>query len=149
MKKIFLAAIAICLLHVTRAQVKFDALTITPQLPKADQTVNFKFDAQLSPLIEAKKVDVVVYLFNKSGFKVVEPKMIQTGKKYSGSFKTENNTDAIAFGFSSGKEKDANGGKGYIIPVYTDQGYPVKGFYSSANMLQNFQHSGIRSLEFT
>ena len=55
------------------AQVKFDALEFTPQMPKAGQMVSFKFNKKLSPLIDEKKVDILIFLFGPSGYKVLEP----------------------------------------------------------------------------
>ena len=137
MKKIILALILIASYVLVNAQLQFDALTFSPKFPKAGQTVNFKYDATLSPLIDEKKVDVVVYIFSTSNYKVLEPKTIKSGKTYSGSFKLDSNTNCIAFGFSADKEKDANTGKGYIVPVYTAANTPVKDYYSSMNNLQS------------
>ena len=137
MKKIFLALILLASYVLVNAQVQFDALTFTPKFPKTGQTVNFKYDAALSPLIDEKKVDVVVYIFSTSNYKVLEPKTLKAGKTYSGSFKLDSNTNCIAFGFSADKEKDANAGKGYIVPVYAANNAPVKDYYSSMNNLQS------------
>lgn len=123
--------------YTVNAQVKFEALQLTPPMPKTGQTVRFKYDARLSPLIGEKKVDVMVYLFSKKGPKVLEPKVLQSGKVYSGQFKVDSNTTCIAFGFSSGEEKDINSGKGYILPVYKDNNVPVQDYYSAANTIQN------------
>jgi thiol-disulfide isomerase/thioredoxin len=139
MKKIFLAAILITSVSITNAQTRFDALTFSPQFPKAGQTVNFTFDGKMSPLIDEKKVDIVVYLFGKKGMKVMEPQMLQKGKQYSGSFKTDDNTACIAFGFSSneGKLKDNNAGNGYVVPVYGNNNQPVMNYYYWAGVIQN------------
>ena len=118
------------------AQVRFDALKITPQFPKAGQTVHFQFNAQLSPLIDAKQIDVAVYLFHRKDYKVDEPTITRRGKIYSGSFKTDTATSCIAFSFSSGKEKDPNNGNGYFVPVYNAQNIPVKNYYTSAALIQ-------------
>lgn len=132
MKKIFLVIacffIASTLLH---AQVKFDALTLTPQFPKAGQTVTFKYNKNLSSLIDAKKIDIVVYLLDVGEYKVVEPKILQTGTNFSGSFKLDDKTKCVAFSFSSGKEKDINGSKGYFVPVYNSKNEPVTEYYGT------------------
>lgn len=137
MKQFFLAATACLVLGVLHAQVKFDALTFSPQFPKAGQTVNFKYNAQLSPLIDEKYVDVAIYLFTKKGIQVLEPKITRAGKLYSGSFKVDTSASCIAIGFSAEKEKDANGGKGYIIPVYAAGNKPVKEYFIAASSLQS------------
>jgi thiol-disulfide isomerase/thioredoxin len=137
MRKTFFIALLAAFICNAQAQVKFDALQITPQFPKINQTVSFKFNATLSPLIDEKKVDVVIYLCNKNGTKALEPKMLQSGKLYSGSFKLDSNTSCIAFGFSANdnKVKDNNASKGYIVPVYTKDNNPVIDYYLWAGRL--------------
>lgn len=137
MKKIFFAALLLGCCILANAQVSFEALTFTPKFPKPGQTISFKYDASLSPLIDEKKVDVVIYSFSTSNYKVLEPKIIKTGKVYTGSFKVDSTANCIAFGFSSDKEKDANAGKGYIIPIYSTGNAPLKDYYSSMNNLQS------------
>ncbi len=137
MTKIITLAFAVLLTATANSQVKFEALQFSPQFPKAGQTVSFKYNAQLSPLIDEKNVDVAVYIFGKKGLHVVEPKITKAGKLYSGSFKADTAAYCIAFGFSAGKEKDANAGKGYIIPIYTTADKPVKEYYTTASSLQS------------
>ncbi len=131
MKKILFAALIMVSINKANAQSKFDALQLTPQQPKAAQTVNFKFNTKLSSLIDEKKVDILVYLFSKNGYKILEPKIVQTGTVYSGNFKLDSNTSCIAFGFSAkeNKVKDNNAGDGYIVPVYTENNQPVTEYY--------------------
>ena len=142
MKKLLVALCLIISINTIFAQVKFDALTLTPQMPKAGQMVSFKFDSKLSPLITEKKVDILVYLFNnKIGSKILEPKILKSGTVYSGSFKLDSNTTCIAFGFSAkdGKEKDNNAGDGYIVPVYGKNNQPVIEYYKWAgNMYSGY-----------
>ena len=131
MKKILLAAISFISICIANAQVKFDALTLTPQMPKFGQTVNFKFNSKLSSLIDEKKIDIVVYQFSKNSYKVVEPKIVQAAALYSGNFKVDSGTSCIAFGFSANdnKEKDNNAGDGYVVPVYGNNNQPVIEYY--------------------
>ncbi|MEP7237818.1 MAG: TlpA disulfide reductase family protein [Ferruginibacter sp.] len=131
MKKVCLLAILLVSLQITNAQVKFDALQVTPQMPKAGQTVSFKFNSKLSSLIDEKKIDIVVYQFSKNGYKVVEPKIVQAATLYSGNFKVDSAVSCIAFGFSANdnKEKDNNAGDGYIVPVYGSNNQPVIEYY--------------------
>jgi len=139
MKKIIFTAILMVSITAARAQVEFDALQVTPKKPGAGQTVSFRFDGKMSPLTDEKKVDIVVYLFGKKGLKIIEPQVLRNGKQYSGNFKTDDNTACIAFGFSSNekKVKDNNTGKGYIVPVYGDNGQPVMNYYYWAGIIYN------------
>ncbi len=137
MKKIFLVAVLFVSVITVKAQVKFDALTFTPQMPKAGQTVSFKFDKKLSPLIDEKKVDILVYLFGPGGYKILEPAITQAGTLYSGNFKLDSNTSCLAFGFVNKDKKvqDNNAGDGYIIPVYAKNNQPVTEYYVWAGRL--------------
>ena len=136
MKKVFLVVLLFTLVKITGAQVPFDALTISPLMPKAGQTINFKYNTQLSSLIGQKKVDIVIYFWVTSGYKVVEPKMIKTGTTFSGSFKIDEKANAFAFGFSSDKEKDNNSGKGYYIPIYNNKNEPITEYYAGIYSFQ-------------
>lgn len=138
MKHILSFTLFFTLFAVTQAQVKFDALTITPQFPKAGQTISFKYNKQLSNLIDAKKIDIVVYLLNGTEYKVAEPKIFQAGSTFSGSFKLEDKTSCFAFTFTTDKEKDINAGKGYFVPVYNSKNEPLTGYYSALYNIQRF-----------
>ncbi len=131
MKQMLLAFILLSSISTTRAQIKFDALQISPQMPRAGQTVNFKFNSKLSSLIDEKKVDILVYLYSKNGYKVEEPEIVQSGAVYSGSVKIDTSTSCIVFGFSANdaKAKDNNAGDGYIMPVYGSNNQPVIEYY--------------------
>ena len=131
MKKLLVALCLIISINTIFAQVKFDALTLTPQMPKAGQTVNFKFNKKLSPLIDEKKVDILVCLFGPGGYKILEPVITQAGALYSGNFKLDSNTACLAFGFVNKDKKvqDNNAGDGYIVPVYAKNNQPVIEYY--------------------
>lgn len=136
MKKFSFLLLLIVSVTAATAQVKYEALQLNPQMPKASQTVNFKFDQNLSPLIGTKKVDILVYLFSENGYKIAEPKMIKTGTVYSGNVKLDSNTACIAFGISidENKVKDNNAGNGYIIPIYKNN-TPASSYYIWASRL--------------
>ena len=125
MKKILLAILLFSFGAATQAQVQFEALTFTPQFPKVGQTVKFTYNKRLSSLIDEKKIELVVYLLDGAEYTVAEPKLTQAGTIFSGSFTLTDKAKSFAFAFSSGKEKDANGGKGYFIPVYNNKNEPV------------------------
>lgn len=134
MKNILLAIYLLVTVSAATAQVKFDALQITPQHPKAGQTISFKYNTKVSPLVDEKKVDVVIYVFNKKGLTVFEPKITLTGTVHSGSFKVGDAASCIVFGFSANdnKLKDNNAGNGYIVPIYSATNQPVKEYYTAA-----------------
>ena len=137
MKKILLTVCLLISITAVKAQVNFEALQVTPQMPKAGQTVHFKFDKKLSPLIDEKKVDILVYLFGPAGYKILEPAIAQTGTLYSGNFKLDSNTACLAFGFVNKDKKvqDNNAGDGYIVPVYSKNNQPVIQYYVWAGRL--------------
>ena len=137
MKQFFLGAAAFFVLGALQAQVKFEALQFSPQFPKAGQTIHFSYNAELSPLIDEKNVDVAVFLFTSQGMRLVEPRITKSGKKYSGSFKIDTTVYCIAMGLSSDNVKDANSANGYIIPVYTAAENPDKRYFLSASSLQS------------
>jgi thiol-disulfide isomerase/thioredoxin len=135
MKKISLlalCALSTCMLH---AQVSFDALSLANKYPQQSQNLTFTFDQKMSPLKNEKNIDIAVYEFTSKGLKVKEPKLVKKGSSYTGTVMIDSNANAIAFGVSNGESKDNNGGKGYIMPVYTKSNVPVKTYYASAGQL--------------
>jgi peroxiredoxin len=128
-----IAFVACCLK--LNAQPSFTALKITPEFPKQHSRIYFEYNQNYSPLIKLSKPEIVVYQFNDHGLKVTEPVILKKGTVHSGSFLVDSNTNCIAFGFSSGEEKDINNGKGYIVPVYGKNNVPVENYYKSASSL--------------
>ncbi len=137
MKKITLPIILLFTLSSVIAQVNFEALSFSPQFPKAGEKVTFKFTKIYSPLINEKNIDLAVYLFSKKGLKVIEPLLTNQGNVYSGSFKLDSNTNTIAFGLKANALNDNNKGKGYIIPVYNNKNIPVRDHYITVGQLYN------------
>ncbi len=133
-KFICLIALAACSLQVS-AQTTFTALKIFPEFPKQNSRLNFEYNQNYSPLIRLPKLDIVVYQFTEKGLKVTEPVITKKGTVHSGSFLVDSNTNCIAFGFSSGEEKDINKNKGYVVPVYTKNNVPVENYYRAASSL--------------
>lgn len=119
------------------AQTGFTALKIIPEYPKQSSKLSFEYNKNYSSLIKQPTLDVVVYQFTEKGIKVLEPVITKKGTVYSGSITLDSNTNCIAFGFSSGEEKDMNGSKGYIVPVYNKNNQPVDGYYVWASNLHN------------
>jgi len=132
MKKTFLYLLLIACAANGYAQVKFDALQFSPAYPKKGDKVTFTFNAETSPLIDAKKVDIAVYYFGDAKIKVAEPAITQKGKTYSGSFVISDDAAALGFLFEAGKLKDNNSGKGFLVPVYNSNNQPVKEYYAAA-----------------
>jgi len=138
MKKIMLLLVAITGILQLCAQTTITALTLTPEFPKQNGKLSFTYNQNYASLIKQPGVDIVVYQFTSKGLKVAEPVILKKGTIYSGSLVLDSSASCIAFGFSSGEEKDNNGGKGYIVPVYNKQNKPVQTYYASVNSL----HSG-------
>jgi pentatricopeptide repeat protein len=137
MKKVFFTlALFICILQLT-AQVTFTALIFSPQHPQANSKISFEYNSNYTPLIRQKNIEIIVYLFSDKGQKVVEPKTTNVAGIYKGILQLDSNTTAIAFSFVADKEKDINGSKGYIIPIYNNTKQPVDGYYTAACNLQN------------
>jgi thiol-disulfide isomerase/thioredoxin len=119
------------------AQTNFTALKIIPEYPKQGRKLSFEYNNNKSSLNKQPTVEVVVYLFTEKGPKILEPVITKKGTIYSGSITLDSNASCIAFYFSSGKEKDLNGSKGYIIPVFNKNNYPLDGYYAWASSLHN------------
>jgi thiol-disulfide isomerase/thioredoxin len=135
-KAIFTLSLFVSILQLS-AQVTFTALSFSPQYPQANSKINFEYNSNYSPLIRQKNIEIIVYLFSDKGQKVVEPKTTNVAGIYKGILQLDSNTTAVAFSFVADKEKDINGSKGYIIPIYNNTKQPVDGYYTAACNLQN------------
>lgn len=135
MKKISLFAFFAMSISALHAQVSFDALSLANKYPQQSQSLTFTFDQKMSPLKNEKNIDIAVYEFTSKGLKVKEPKLVKKGSAYTGTVMIDSNANVIAFGVSNGESKDNNGGKGYIVPVYTKGNVPVKGYYTGGSQL--------------
>ncbi len=135
MKKTFLLLVLFVACATGFAQVTFETLTYTPLTPKKGDQLSFEFNAAKSQLPAGKKPSAAVYLFSAKRLQVIEPELTQSGKTYKGAVQLDTNTTAIAFAFSVDDVKENNKGEGYIIPVYTDKGQPVKEYYLAAGQV--------------
>ena len=119
------------------AQINFAALKIMPEYPKQNSKLSFEYDKNNSSLAKQTDLDIIVYQFSDKGLKVFEPALTKKGTLYTGTVVLDSSSNCIVFVFSSGEEKDINGSKGYIIPVYNQKNIPVEDFYISGSILQN------------
>ena len=131
MKTIFLLFISILTVAVLPAQPNFTALQLNPVYPGQNSSVEFVYNQSLSSLIRKEPLKVAVYLIGKE-IKAMEPILKHYGSNYKGQVQTDSTTNAIAFVFYVGEEKDVNANKGYVVPVYNNQKEPVAGYYSAA-----------------
>lgn len=129
-----LASLFLCA-HLLHAQVSFDAMQLTNPYPQANKMLSFTYNAKLSPLKNEKDIAIAVYEFTSKGLIVKEPLLKKTGSVYMASVMIDSNANVLAFGITAGDLKDNNSSKGYIIPVYTTDKQPVKGYYASAGQL--------------
>lgn len=119
------------------AQPKFTALKLTPEYPVPNQKLSFEYNKSFGPLVKQPDAEIVVYQFTTKGLKVSEPKITKAGSIYTGTVDIDSNTTCLAFGISYKDEKDINGSKGYIAPIYNANNVPVKGYYSTASSIQS------------
>ncbi len=137
MNKIFSTLGLLAFMLQLSAQVSFTALSLAPQMPQANGKLNFEYNSNYSPLIKQKNISVLVYLFSDKGFKVAEPTVKNMAGILKGQVQLDSNTTAMAFSFVADKEKDNNGSKGYIVPIYNNNKMPVDGYYTAACNIYN------------
>ncbi|MGB2994514.1 MAG: TlpA disulfide reductase family protein, partial [Ferruginibacter sp.] len=131
MKTIFLLFISILAVAVLPAQPNFTSLQLNPVYPGQNSGVEFVYNQSLSSLIRKEPIKVAVYLIGKE-IKAMEPTLKHYGSNYKGWVQTDSTTNAIAFVFYAGEEKDVNANKGYVVPVYNNKKEPVSGYYGAA-----------------
>jgi len=106
-------------------------LQLNPVYPGQNSGVEFVYNQSLSSLIRKEPIKVAVYLIGKE-IKAMEPTLKHYGSNYKGWVQTDSTTNAIAFVFYAGEEKDVNANKGYVVPVYNNKKEPVSGYYGAA-----------------
>jgi hypothetical protein len=120
------------------AQVKFSNLQYKPLTPNRGDKLVFTYNPAGTPLMNEKNIDAVAYIFNyKAVPQVKEFPLKKVNGKYSASFTVDSNATLIAFRFESSDKKDANGQKGYLIPVYKGN-KPVAGAAQAQADIYNY-----------
>ncbi|MFZ1528013.1 MAG: TlpA disulfide reductase family protein [Ferruginibacter sp.] len=132
MKKAAFLLLFVFYINTLFAQPGFTALKIVPAQPKQNTALSFEYNQAYSSLIRKGNVTAAVYLFSKNGPKVLEPELLKKESVYTGTVTLDSTTDAIAFLFSVKDEKDMNGGKGYVVPVYAGNNEPLKSYHAAA-----------------
>ena len=137
MKPILLAVVSLLSIQVF-SQVQFSNLQFKPAYPNRGDKVVFTYNPAGTPVMSEKKIDAVVYVFaDRAQGKVKEIPLKKIGGKYTGSLTVDSNATLLAFRFDGGEQRDGNGQKGYLLPVYKGEN-PVPGAgVALANMYSN------------
>lgn len=134
-----LILITMMCLFVTIGLAQSSSFTTKPEYPKQGETVTITFNPGSILTPADKKLESVAYLFNEKSQKAQDIVLTKSAKGYSGTVKTDNDTRAIAFLFTSGEKKLNNGNKAYMLMMYDDQQKPVPGAHGAHAMIyQNY-----------
>ena len=129
--------VALLLTSMLSVSAQSGSFTFTPAQPKQGETINIVFDPGkvLSPT--DKKVEGVAYLYNEKTNKAKEVVLTKTSKGYTGSVKTDADTRAVAFGFSSGEKKLNASEEGQVVMLYADKDRPATGAGTAMALIYN------------
>jgi thiol-disulfide isomerase/thioredoxin len=154
MKPILLAVISLLTIQ-SFSQVKFSNLQFKPSHPNRGDKLVFTYNPAGTPVMSEKNIDAVVYVFaDKASAKVKEIPLKRTGGKYTGSFTVDSNATLIAFRFDGGEQRDGNGQKGYLIPVYKGEkpvagaGLALANMYSSSGRIVGIEEQPELALQY-
>ena len=134
-----LILITMMCLYVTVGLAQSSRFTTKPEYPKQGETVTINFNPGNILTPSDKKLEAVAYLFNEKGQKAQEIVLTKAAKGYTGTVKTDKDTRAVAFSFTSGEKKLNNGNKAYMLMMYDDHQNPVPGANAAHAMIyQNY-----------
>jgi thiol-disulfide isomerase/thioredoxin len=121
------------------AQVTFTNLQFKPAFPNRGDKLTVSYKPAGTTLMNEKNIDMVAYVFSEGPITVKEVSMKKTAGGFTASLPVDTAATAIAFRFDAGDKRDANGQKGYIIPIYKND-KPVKG--ASLSQAYVYNHLG-------
>ncbi|MDD8019840.1 MAG: redoxin domain-containing protein [Acidobacteriota bacterium] len=104
-------------------------LTISPEKPKAGESVTFSYIPVDKEFHSRDKFTLYVYSFSKELPAVTPVNLVKSGKKWAGSY----SIDKAAFGLAAKvkldeKNEDTNKGQGYFFPLYNTSGQIIPGY---------------------
>ena len=133
--KLFLSALLLLSMLTTTAQS--GSFTVSPAHPKQGETITLVFDPGKVLTPADKKIEGVAYLFNEKSNKAKEVALTKTAKGYTGSIKSDADTRAVAFGFTSGDKKLNASDEGQVVMMYDDKQQPVIGAENAVAQIYN------------
>lgn len=109
----------------------------TPEKPKPGEEITITYEASGTIAGNLKPVEAVFYALGKKDIADDIP-MKRIGKKFTGSFKTDPESNFVFLGFSIDGQYDNNFNEGYTILLYDDQGNIAKGAFRSAAVFYQY-----------
>ena len=126
-------------LFAVSGQVSFTNLQFKPTFPNRGDKLTILYKPAGTPLMNEKSIDLVAYIFSGGPMTLKEIKLKKSGTAFTATIPIDTGATAIGLRFEANGKKDANGQKGYLIPVY-DNRKPVKG--ASLSQAYVYNHLG-------
>jgi peroxiredoxin len=112
-------------------------LTITPEKPKAGQTISFSYTPTGNLAKPTAVIEAVVYVYQNGNRKADDISLTKKGNAYTFTLKTQSKDDLIQLGFYSGSEFDNNFNEGYTVQLF-EKDQPTQGSFISLGQYHQF-----------
>jgi peroxiredoxin len=103
-------------------------LTMSPQKPKAGQTISFAYTPTGNLAKPTAVIEAVVYVYQDGNRKADDISLTKNGNAYTFTLKTQTKDDFIQLGFYSGSEFNNNFNEGYAVQLF-EKDKPKKGSF--------------------
>jgi thiol-disulfide isomerase/thioredoxin len=99
----------------------------SPQNVRAGEEITVKYNPDSSNLAGKEDITLIAYLYSNKLDNTVDVPLIKSGKIFTGTIKTEENTLGVLFKFKSENEIDNNNKDGYAVHITDREGNRVTG----------------------
>lgn len=124
-------------------QSNYSSVKITPEEPKAGETLTVNYEPVDKAFQAAKSVEARYYVYRGKDFIVKTYPLEKKGKVWTGSWPVDTSDIAILLAFHSGSSIDNNDKKGYSFLVFGEAGKPLAASYDA---LSGFFRSQARAI---
>lgn len=135
MKSLKLLTVLMLLMMVSKAQVKFSALT-----PEAGKAISFTYDPKGTKLEKSADITCQVFSFFSGAPKITKVNLIKEGGLYKAEVPTTDSTTLVALSFSMEDVRDDNPA-GYYVKLSKGGKIPAEAYSNEASLLDTYGRS--------
>lgn len=143
-----LSIVTLALTMVFSTAIAQQNLIISPEKPKAGQTITFSYTPTGNLAKPTAVIEGLIYVYENGNRRASDLSLAKNGTSYTFTVKTQPTDDFIQLGFHSGSEFDNNFNEGYILQLF-EKGKLKKGSYISLAQYHQFfsEETGVEANE--
>ncbi len=131
-----------------------DNFTITPEKPKAGETITITYEPAGDLAGTIKPVEGIVFLTGSQGGNTEDLPMTRSNRKFTATVKTDTGHSLMVLGFKVDEKWDNNYNNGYMVVLHDENGKPKKGgnsfaanFYAGMGWLVGLDRNNEKAIE--